>query len=187
MHRATHAAIEPGITHEDLGKHTGQQKCLGRLTTGFADMARHQIEEPAVAVGFDDGCDLVRRHSTHGRQPLGDDFAMAAVRAENLVCGPEGHGTADGGGLLPDGQVRRPFIDIFDAAIGACRLEGVKHALELADHKHMPQGGAQPVLAPPPDLGREIALVGVHRNVGEAHHVSAVGLARIDRKLLRQN
>ena len=51
----------------------------------------------------------------------------------------------------------------------------------------MPQGGAQPVLAPPRDLRREITLVGVNRNVSEAHLVSAVGLARIDRKLLRQN
>ena len=102
MHRAAHAAIETGITHEDFGKDAGQQECLGRLTARLADMARYQIKESPVTVCFDDGCDLVRCHSTHSRQPLGDDLAMTAVRAKNLVCRPKRHRAADGGGLLPD-------------------------------------------------------------------------------------
>ena len=42
-----------------------------------------------------------------GGEALGEDLAVAAVGAEDVVVGRQREGHADGGGLLADGQVGR--------------------------------------------------------------------------------
>ena len=153
MHGAAHAAVEPGVPHEDLGQHAGQQEPLGRSPAGIADMARHKLEKPSVSMCFKNRGKLVILHRPDGRQRLGDDLAMASVGAENLVLGAKRHGAADSGRLLPHRQMRRPLIDIVDAAIASRRFEGMKHAFEFANHQHVAQRLAQPVIPPAGALG----------------------------------
>ena len=186
MHRPAHATIEPGIPHENLCKNPGQQESFRRHPAGIADMARNKLEKPAVGMGLENRGKLGCRERPDSRQSLGDDLAMAAVGAENLVLGTKRHGTADGGRLLPNRQVRRPLVEIFDAAITSRRFEGMQHAFEFANHQHVAQRFAKPVIAPTASLGLDILTVGVNGDVAETQAIGGIGLVRTDRKLFRQ-
>ena len=64
-----------------------------------------------------------------GGQPLGQEFAMAAVRSQYEVMRVQMQALPDGGRLLPDRQVRRAGMAVADAAIQAVLLEAVQRGL----------------------------------------------------------
>ena len=121
-----------------------------------------------------------------GREALGNDFTMAAVRTEDLIARSKRHRAADRGRFLADRQVRRPLVAVFDTAVGAGRFEGMQHALELADHKHVTECCAKSLVAPARPFHLQIGGIGVNRNIRKPNAVGGVGLARVDLKLFRQ-
>ena len=119
-------------------------------------MLLHDAEERRLVEPFD------------RRQPLGDELAVTAVAAENVVLGAERQGSADGRAFLPDREVRRPAIGVLDPAIGAARLEFTEHRFEFAHDQHVAQHVDQePIAAPRAFVGQRPG-VGMHRNRGES-------------------
>ncbi len=80
---------------------------------------------------------LVLAQLGDGGEALGEDLAVAAVRAEDVVLGAQEIGLADGGRFLADRQVRRAPVVVLDALVVAFLLDAVEHGLELADDRHV--------------------------------------------------
>ncbi len=88
---------------------------------------------------------------------------------------PSVQALAHHGRLLSDGQVRGPQVVVGDPLVGALRLDGVEHGLELADHDHV---------AVHPDKGFPAVLLGflLHvRGIRVQRDVAERELARFSR------
>ena len=72
-----------------------------------------------------------------GRKPLGDDLAVAAVRAEGIVAVVQAIRLADRRCLLTDGEVRGAGVVVVDAIVRVLGLDFVEHELKLADGAHV--------------------------------------------------
>jgi hypothetical protein len=94
-------------------------------------------ERLAAQEALHDRLDPLGRQPPGRGQALGQDLAVAAVRAEDLVLRIERRALPHGRRLLADGEVGRAAVVVGDPAPGAGRLEGVEHALELADDDHV--------------------------------------------------
>ena len=86
------AAVEPGIAHENLGQNTGQQKGICHRPAGAANMLGNKLEKLPLAMPRHDGLQTLLIEGVNGRQPLGYDFTVATVRAENLILRAKRHG-----------------------------------------------------------------------------------------------
>ena len=71
------------------------------------------------------------------RKALGQDLAVAAVRAEDVVVGRQRERHADRRRLLPDREVRRSGVVVRDALVRALGLDLVEDRLELPDGAHV--------------------------------------------------
>ena len=94
-----------------------------------------------------------------GREALGEDFAVAAVAAVDVVVHAQQVGLADGGGLLADRQVRRAAMVVLDALVVAAQLDLVEHVLKGADDLHVALDAQEVVLGEV--LGGELVLDGL--------------------------
>lgn len=118
------------------------------------------------------------------RQPLGDELAMAAVRAEDQVPWPQPERGADGHAFLPDGKVGRPLVGKGNAAIGAGRLEGAQHRLEFADDQHVAKHILQHRRAVGGKLVRKRGRIGMKGNGREFQFARLQNDGRVNQKLL---
>ena len=90
-----------------------------------AEVAAHDLQQRVV------------RELLDGGQALGQDLAVAAVGAVDVVVDAEQVGLADGGGFLADGEVGRAAVVVLDALVVAAQLDLVEHVLEGADDLHV--------------------------------------------------
>ena len=95
----------------------------------------HDVHEPPLVEPVD------------RRQALGDELAVAAVAAEDVVLGRKREGSADRRTFLADGKMGRALVGEFDSRIGAARLEVAEHRLELADDEHVAENAKEPGVA----------------------------------------
>ena len=113
---------------------------------------------------------------------LGEDLAVAAVRAEDEVVDAELDGLADGRGLLAHRQVGRAHVVVLDALPAAGDLDGVEHGLELADRDHVVEHRDEAVGAMALLLGSEVHRVLVDRDLGNRHEPAGADRSRVDGK-----
>ena len=111
--------------------------------------------------------EVAGRQLGDGRQALGDEFAMAAVAAEDVVGRIERQRRADGRSLLADGEMRGPSIGEGDVLIAALGLEGAEHRLELADDHHVAEDLDQRLLAARLALFGKGPRIGMQRDLRE--------------------
>ncbi len=156
VHAAAHALVESVLAAEDFGEQAVEQEVDAEFLffgggeeglllafrleaqagpVGFVVL--HDLENGAVPVALDNRHEARTREVLHGAESLGDDLAVAAVAAEDVVLDAEIHAFADGGAFLADGQVRGPGVGILDALVAAELLDVVEHRLEFADYRHV--------------------------------------------------
>ena len=188
MHAAAHAAIEAGGAHEDLRQQPEEEKGLGEApVVGRPHMVLDRAQGPSVLMLLHDAEERRLVEPFDRRQALGDELAVAAVAAEDVVLGAERQGRADCGAFLPDREVRRPAISVLDPAIGAARLEFTEHRLEFAHDQHVAQHlDQEPIAAPRAFVGQRPG-VGMHRNRGESDLPAFPHDLRIDAQLFRHS
>ena len=87
----------------------------GRLVRHLLGDAQGLAAEEALH----DRDELLLRKLARGREALGEDLAVAAVRAEDEVLRLEARALAHRRGLLADGQVGRALVVVLDAVPGA--------------------------------------------------------------------
>ncbi len=83
-------------------------------------------------------CEVSLGQTVDGREALGEDLPVAPVAAVDVILDRQEEGLAHGGGLLADGEVGRPLMDVGDVAVLARPLDLIQHRLELADEDHVP-------------------------------------------------
>ena len=104
---------------------------------------------------------------------------MAAVRAENMVLGPEREGHADGGGFLPDGEVGRSGVIVGDTFIGALGFDFVENGFKFPNGAHVPPDVQQVFGGISGQLLLDGPVVSVRRNIGEADNLAGKDFFRL--------
>ena len=182
MHAAAHAAVEAAGAHEDFRQQSEQQEVFG------AGRRRGAFE-----VGVDGAkqarrlwCASMMAATRSGgrlrdrRQALGDELAVAAMAAKDLVFGLERQRLADRGALLAEREMRGAFVGVGDVGIGAFGLERGEHRLELAHDQHVAQHLAQRRIAAGGALVGEGGGVGAQGDFGEGQAAGPAQGHRID-------
>ena len=72
-----------------------------------------------------------------GGEALRQNLAVAAVRPEDVVLGPEAERHADGRRFLPDREMGGSGVVVRDRLVRALGLDLVEAGLELADGAHV--------------------------------------------------
>ena len=72
-----------------------------------------------------------------GGEAFGEDFAVRAVRAEDMVIGIEQKRLANRRGFLADREMGRAAVIVFDAHVVAAELDLIEHRLKTADDHHV--------------------------------------------------
>ena len=134
----------------------------------------------AVQVGLHDLHQGVVAQLGDGREALGQDLAVAAVRAEDEIVGRQVEGHADRRRFLADREVGRAAVVVLDAFVDAFLLDAVEHGLELADGDHVAVDAHQVVRAILLGLGLRVGHVGVDRNLGRAQHAGLASFGGVD-------
>ncbi len=79
VHGAAETAIESGLAREHLAVGAVDEEAFRELADGDAVRLLHRAEDRAVAVGAHHVLQVVITQPADGRQPLGEDLAVAAV------------------------------------------------------------------------------------------------------------
>ncbi len=163
MHRAAHTFIEAILPTEYLRQraieHVDRRQFTHRLhVTGEA---LHHAQSRAVVVRLHDRHEIVVVHLRDGAEALGENFAVAAVRAKDEVVCSKVIRLAHSRRLLADGEVRWALMVVFDALIRILLLDAVEHGLEFANIGHVPVHLHQRTLAIFLCLGLRVRHIGV--------------------------
>ncbi len=165
MHRAAKACVEARLLGIDLSQGAIEHKVLCSVANVLAgEVGGDYLVGLSVHEAFHDGKQVLVLHLVDGGHAFGQNLAMAAVRAENLVLGLQHHRLADRCTLLSCREMGGTFVVVADPLIHPFLLDGVKHRLKLADEKHVIVGTDQAVLSVQLELLLEITLVLVDRN-----------------------
>ena len=114
-----------------------------------------------------------------GGKALGEDFAVAAVAAVDVVIHAEQVGLPDGRGFLADRKVRRAAVVVFDALVAAAELDLVEHVLKRPDDLHVALDAQEVLLSEA--LGSEFLLAGLLVLVeGDRGELELAGAAMLD-------
>ena len=140
-------------------------------------------QQRAALVLFHDRLQRRRIQPGDRRQPLGDELAMAAVAAEDVVVGLQRQRRADRRAFLADREMRRPLVDVVDPGIAALRLEGAEHRLEFADDHHVAQHAQQRCIAVALPFFGQWRRIGVNRDIGELQPGGLAHQQGIDKEL----
>ena len=166
MHGAAQALVEAGGAGEDLGQRAVEHVVDGQLLDAAAvGELLDDAQRRAVHVALHDRGQRVVAQLLDGREALGQDLAVAAMRAEDEVVGRQVVGLSDHRRLLADGEMGRATMVVFDALVDALFLDAVEHGLELANDDHVAIDAAQilrPVLG---DLRRRVGDIDVDGNL----------------------
>ena len=104
------------------------------------------------------------------------------MAAEDMVAGLERERRADRRAFVADREMRGPLVIVGDARIGAGRLQGAQHGLELADDHHVAERVDQGGVAAGRPFLRDRRPIGVDRNFRECEFRRAVQDVGIDEK-----
>ncbi len=137
VHRAAHALVQSRLAAEDFREGPVDQvidrQIVGRAFRVLLDhpqavaakVAAHHLHQRGVIELLDGG------------KTLGQNLAVAAVAAVDVVVHVEQERLADGGRLLADREVRRALVVVFHALEVPTQLYLVEHVLERADELHV--------------------------------------------------
>ena len=138
MHTSAQALVETGGAGEYLGDCAVDEETdtefLGILA--FVSLLGH-IQGSSAPELFHYLLEFFFGEDLDAAQTLGEDFAVAAVAAEDEVVGVEVVSHTYGCGFLPCGKVCRTGIVVFHAVVAARGLDQIEHGLELADGEHV--------------------------------------------------
>ena len=178
VHGAAHAVVEAGLAAEDLRQRAVEHEVDGQVTRSLPPAPFSTARQgPPAHVGLHDPGQLGIVQLVDGREALGQDLAVAAVRAEDEVLGVQVQALADRRRFLPDGQVRRPLVVVLDALVLPLGLDRGQHGLELADEQHVLVDLGEALLAVLFFLFLGVRHVLVHQQGGKldfprlAHHL----------------
>src|ERR1700680_4160118 len=110
-------------------------------------MLLDRAQEAPAAMRFHDCRQPLRLERRDRRKAFGDELAVTAMAAEDVILRAKRQRGTDRGALLTDREVGGTLVGELDAGIGAARLEGGEHRLEFADDEHRPQQLDQPGIA----------------------------------------
>ena len=185
VHRAAHAAVEAVCAHEDFRQQAKKQKCLADSGFGLsADMSLDGIQKRPASIIL---------HQTHKfgpwqlvdrRKSLGDEFAVAAMAAVDMVAGLERERRADRRAFVADREMRGPLVIVGDARIRAGRLQDGQHGLELADDHHVTERIDEGGVAAGQPLLRDRRPISVDGNFWKSQFRRAMQDVGIDEKSL---
>ena len=68
---------------------------------------------------------------------FGEDFAVAAVRAEKQIVRRQRRALSDRRRFLPHREMRRAFVVIFNALVRALHFNRVEHGFEFTNQQHV--------------------------------------------------
>ena len=185
VHRAAHAAVEAVRAHEDFRQQAEQQKGLGDSGFGLsADMSLDGIQKRPASITLHHAHEFGPWQLVDRRKSLGDEFAVAAMAAEDMVAGLERERRADRRAFLADREMRRPLVVVGDARIGAGRLQDGQHGLELADDHHVTERIDEGGVAAGQPLLRDRRPISVDGNFWKSQFRRAMQDVGIDEKSL---
>jgi len=95
---------------------------------------------------------------------FGEDLAVAAMAAVNVVLNAQQVRLTDGGRLLPNGQVGRPAVVVLQAVEVAAELDLIEHVLERANDGHVAEDADEVRLREPLELVLDGLVVLVDRD-----------------------
>ena len=184
VHGAAEAPVEACLAGERLGDGAVEDEVLGQVGGAVVADLLGEGERLTVEERLHDVLDL-RGVELAGRgEALGEDLAVAAVRAEQEVLRVELRGLADDGRLLPDREVCGAAVVVLDAVPRAGGLDRVEHGLELPHGDHVVQDVDEPLLAVLVELGGEVRPVLVDRDLGGGDGRGGADVARVDDEVL---
>ena len=180
VHRAAHALVEAGSAGEDLGQRAVKGEIEGHLSDAAAREGLDDSQHRAVQVGLHDLGQRGVVQLGDGGEALGQDLAVAAVRAKDEVVGRQVVRLADRGRFLADGEVRRAAVVVLDALVDAFLFDAVQHGLELADGEHVAIHPYQVLAAVAARLGGRVRLIAIDRNLRRSQHALGPHLRGVD-------
>src|SRR5581483_999746 len=96
---------EAGFAREDFAVGAVDEETQREIPYRPAVALFDGAQDGTVAVGAHDREQVVVAELPDGREALGQDLAVTAMRAEDVVVGGQREGHADRGRLLADGEV----------------------------------------------------------------------------------
>ncbi len=178
VHRAAEAAGEAGLAREYFSQGAVEDEGGDELRVVLVRNLLGYPEGLAAPESLHGPLHRVGRQLARGGEALGQDLAVAAVRAEDEVVRLEAGALADRGGLLAGGKVGGAAMVVLDAVPGALGLDLVQHGLELAHSDHVGPYRHEPVGAEARQLGLVVGLVLID---GYARYLELTRLARAGR------
>ena len=180
VHAAAEAAIEAVALGENFCQRAVEREIDGEVLAARVAEFFDCAQDASVEVAAHDAPELVDAEFVNGRQALGEDFTVAAVRTENQVVGRQPVRLPDGGALLSDRQMRRPAMVVGDAFPRPFFFNAVEHGLELAQDQHVAVHAQQAVAAVERCFGAGVRLVGVERNFRAVQHAACADVFGVD-------
>ena len=178
VHGSAEAAVEAGLTGEDLCHCAVEQEVDGQILHGGVVELLNDRQGLAVQEALHDVHQFLVGELLDGGQALGQDVGMGAVGAEDHVVHVQVEGFADGGGFLADGQMGRAGMVVGHAVVLAVDLDLIDHGLELAQGQHI-------AIDVQELLGGEVAELVLHGLLiliaGDVLKVDITGLAHLIR------
>jgi hypothetical protein len=179
MHRAAEAAIEPGFPREDFAVRAIAEKAPCQLLNRTGEAFLNRAQKRAVRVGAHDLEQVVVAQLSNGGKALGENLAVAAVRAEDVVVGRERKRHPDRRRFLPDREMGRPGMGVGDPLVRAFRLDLLQRRLELANAAHVLPDVQQIGSGEARRLLRDRFVVRVQWNVSETNGLFDKDLLRL--------
>ncbi len=181
VHGAAHAFVETGGAAKNLGQGAVEGVVNGQPFDAAvgADFFHHP-QRRAIQVGFHNFQQVGIAQFLNGGEAFGQDFAVAAVGAENVIFRGQVIRLPHRGGFLPDGEVGRAKVVVLDALIGSLPFDAVQHGLKFADEGHIAVNPHQVVGAVFLGLGGGVGLIGVQRYLRGNQHAGFAGFYRVD-------
>ena len=113
--------LNPACAAEDLGQRAVDQEVDGQILDRPVVLLLDDRQAFAAHEVLHDVHQGVVVELADGRHALGQDLAVRAVRAEDVVVDVQQEGLPHRGGLLADRQVRRPLVVVLDALVARPR------------------------------------------------------------------
>ena len=119
VHRAAQAAVEAGVAGEDLGQRAVDDEIDRQVLRRSRGILLDDAQAVAAEVVAHDRMQRLVVELVDGREALGQDLAVGAVRAEDVVVGVEQVRLADRRRFLADREVRRAAVVVRDVLVSA--------------------------------------------------------------------
>ena len=140
MHRAAEALVKTGFLGKNLSQRTVNEKfdrqLFDRKTAAAIGLLDYFVSR-AVEKILHDRKQILLIHLMNSGQSFGQNFTVAAMRAENIIVGSKQISLANRRSLLTHRQMRRAGIVVFEAVVCVCGLNRIEHGFEFTDQAHI--------------------------------------------------